>query len=152
MVKAKWLASLSDGAMAIEGTPPFDVIPGELSPWLRLQEHLTASGLHITGLRIQVEKPGESIKTYNLPSYRADTLSGKHERWQFIQPMQPLSYNYGRVAEASWGGGRAGAIRGRVPHIFICAEYETFTVYLFVDQIEGAESWVVVRENTTRPS
>ena len=143
MVTAKWLASLSDGATVIEGTPPFEVIPGELSPWLRLQEHLKESGLHITGLRIQVERPGESIKTYNLPSYRADTYSGKHERWPFIRPMQPLSYNYGRVAEASWGG-RGDMVRGRVPHIFICAEYETFTVYLFADQLEGSESWVVV--------
>ena len=146
MVTAKWLASLSDGATAIEGIPPFEVIPGELSPWLRLQEHLKASDLHITGLRIQVEKPGESIKTYNLPSYRADSLSGEHERWRFIRPLQPLSYNYGRVAEASWGG-RGDMVRGRVPHIFISAEYENFTVYLFVDQLEGAESWVLIHEN-----
>ena len=119
MVKAKWLASLSNGMTAIEGTPPFHVIPGELSPWLRLQEYLKEHDVHITGMRLQVERAGEPVKTYNLPSYRTNDKSGKHERWNFIKPLKPLRYNYGRVAEATWGSSATGPIGGAGRYLFI---------------------------------
>lgn len=139
--KTKWLASLSDGSTAIEGIEPFHVIPGELSPWLRLQNHLIVCDLYITGMRIQVEKPGDATRTYNLPSHNT-TPEGKHERWRSLRPLLPESYNYFR-----W------VTRDIVPgsteqrQIEVRAVYEGFTVSLFVDENEGNESWVVIHEN-----
>lgn len=140
-VKTKWLASLSDGTTAIEGDGQYTETAGGLSPWLTLQKHLANTGLHITGMRIQVSKTGKAIRTYNLPS-RHKTPSGKHEKWPAIRPMVPQQYNYFRWIASSRGDG--------IPpqrHIEIRSIYGDVIVSLFVDENEGNESWVVVHEN-----
>ena len=95
MVKTKWLASLSDGTTVIEGKAPFAEVEGELSPWNKLLKHLEENDLHITGLRIQVKRNNESIKTYNLPSFNCNR-NGSHEKWNDITPMPPVRYDYHR--------------------------------------------------------
>ena len=143
-IKTKWLASLSDGSTAIEGDGVFIKVPGTLSPWLYLQAVLKNSGRHITGMRIQVEKPGEATRTYNLPSLKTRP-DGKHEHWRHLRPRPPVSFDYFRACTAVMGpDGNYRNIEGQA--IEIRAIYEDFIVSLFVDEREGNESWVVVHK------
>lgn len=136
-VNTKWLASLSDGTTAIEGMEPFAEIAGELSPWLRLQDHLKACALHITGMRIQVTRPGEATKNYNLPSLKTSP-NGRHERWPALRPIVPQSYDYFRTVSGIQGG------KITEQAIEIRAIYGDVVVSLFVDETEGNESWIVI--------
>lgn len=138
MVKTKWLASLSDGTTAIENEGQFKEIAGELSPWQKFLIHLSEKDLHITGMRIQVERLGGSTQTYNLPSFNK-TSEGNHEKWVTLRPMIPESYNYFRWVTKSLTDYTL------VRHyIEIRAIYADFSVSLFVDENEGNESWVVL--------
>ena len=137
MVKTKWLAALSDGSVAIEGEHPYEEIPNELSPWQRLLADLT--DIHITGMRVQVSKPNEATRTYNLPSHNK-APAGNHEKWVTLRPRDPERYSYGRVVTRCMMSG------GEKHHIVIRAHYADFTVSLYVDEDEGNESWVVVHE------
>lgn len=140
MVRTKWLASLSDGSTAIEGVAPFEMVPGELSPWLKLKAHMASCGISITGMRIQVEKPGEATRTYNLPSLNK-TPAGNHEKWVTLRPRDPARYDYRR-----WVTRTITCDGSERHHIEIRAEYDGYAVSLFVDEDEGNESWVVVHE------
>lgn len=137
MVRTKWLAALSDGTTAVEGIAPFADVEGELSPWNKLLAHLKANDLHITGMRVQVDKPHGPIHTYNLPSFNK-TPKGNHEKWVTLFPRDPVEYSYRRWATF---GLTSGSERH---HIEIRAHYADFSVSLFVDEDEGNESWVVV--------
>ena len=55
-----WIASLSDGNNAFEGTPK----PGEASAWQQLLSYLRTNGTKITMLRLQ--RGGKTI--YSMPS------------------------------------------------------------------------------------
>lgn len=139
MVKTKWLAALSDGTTVVEGVAPFDVVKNEPSPWQKLKKHLAEHDLHITGMRVQVSKPGEATRTYNLPSFNK-TPAGNHEKWVTLRPTDPTSYSHQRWATFT-------ALRNETrKHIEISACYGDFTVSLFVDEDEGNEAWVVVHE------
>ena len=139
MVRTKWLAALSDGTTAVEGIAPFADIQDELSPWNKLLTYLEVNNLHITGMRIQVSKPGEATRTYNLPSFNK-TPKGNHEKWAKLFPRDPSGYRYGRWLTCS------STTEEDRHQIEIRAEYADFAVSLFVDEDEGNESWVVVHE------
>ena len=135
MVRTKWLAALSNGTTAIEGVPPYENVKNEPSPWNRLLAHLSDTGLHITGMRVQV---GTSpVRTYNLPSFNK-TPEGNHEKWVALRPCDPVKYTYRR-----WITQPLTRAPGQ-HHIEIRAHYEDFSVSLFVDEDEGNEAWVVV--------
>lgn len=138
MVKTKWLAALSDGTTAVEGKGLFKEIEEELSPWQKLLIHLKEKDLHITGMRVQVSRRGESTKTYNLPSFNK-TPAGNHEKWVSIYPKNPREYLYQRWVTKT--------LTDATPHrnqIEIRAIYDDFVVSLFVCEDEGTESWVVI--------
>jgi len=140
MAKTKWLAALSDGTTAVEGIPPFADVKDELSPWNKLLAHLKANSLHITGMRIQVSKPGEATRTYNLPSQQR-TPKGNHEKWVKLWTVIPDSYKYRRWVTATLGSGRL------CRHIEIRACFtDRPDISLFVDMDEGNECWVVLHE------
>ena len=139
MVTTKWLASLSDGTIAIEFLPPFEEINGELSPWNKLKAHMEENNLFITGLRVQVEKSGEATKTYNLPSSNCNK-DGTHEKWSGVKPIIPIGYNYYRRIRRS-------LTTPEVKHyIEIIASFPKFNVSIFIDEDEGNESWSVIHE------
>ena len=139
-VETKWIASLSDGSTAVEGTPPFDD-EYTISAWQKLRRHMDRNHLHITGMRVQATVEGQPTRTYNLPSMKI-TQAGRHERFHTLSPHIPLNYNYYR-----WVEGDIYNMEPEKRHIEIRAIYEDFTVSLFVDEIEGTESWVVVHDN-----
>jgi len=136
MVTAKWIASLSDGTTAVEGEGLFT--RGGAPMWERLLAHVKENGLSITGLRIQVEKDGEAVRTYNAPSCNSDRRTGTHEKWNYIRPVAPNSYTCRRVSEWVMGGPSG------TTHIEILTEFDDYNVSLFIDVQEGTESWVVV--------
>lgn len=139
MVTSKWLAALSDGTTAVEGKDAFAAVKGELSPWQKLLRYQDEHGVHITGMRVQISKPGEATRTYNLPSFNK-TPKGNHEKWVTLYPRDPGTYSYRRWVTCSLT-----AEEDR-HHIEIRAEYADFAVSLFVDEDEGNESWVVIHE------
>jgi hypothetical protein len=150
-ITTRWLASISDGSIALEGKAPFHVIPGELSPWLRLQRYLADNKLRITGLRIQVEVDGQPIRTYNSPS-----LSPK-SRWSYLNPVLPIRFDYFRryarpfLAMDVKPGGSMEGIQATGPeekHIEIHTIYPGFTLITIVEETEGNESWTVIIPNT----
>jgi len=141
MVRTRWLASLSDGTTVIEDEGKF-IGDSVASPWAKLLRYLKENSLIITGLRVQVEKDDEAIRTYNLPSHGVDSKTGQHEKWQ-IFPVIPVRYDYGRWITSLGAAGRKGTLR----HIEIKAIYKDYVVSLFVDENEGNESWVVIHEN-----
>ena len=140
-MKCKWVASLSNGATAIEGTAPFEIIAGELSPWLRLRQYLQDTGFHITGMRVQVSKSGKPTHTYNMPSMHA-TPDGSHPRWAKLVPRIPINFNYMRAA------GQILTPTGEYQQrdILIAAEYDDFIVFLGIDETDGNESWIVIHD------
>jgi hypothetical protein len=146
-ITTRWLASLSDGTIVIEGKPPFHLIPGENSPWLRLQRYIAENHLKITGLRVQVEVEGQPIRTYNSPS-----LSPK-SRWSHLNPSLPERFNYFRRIARPFmpmevkPDGRIEGVTSSGPeekHIEIHTIYPTFTVITIVEETEGNESWTIV--------
>jgi hypothetical protein len=142
MVRTKWLASLSDGTTIIEDEGKF-VGDEESSPWAKLLKHLDENGLTVTGLRVQLEKDGEAIRTYNLPSHRMDEKTGQHEKWR-VFPVIPKRYDYFR-----WVSSKCGE-QLLSKHIEIRAIYDRYSVSLFVDELEGNEAWVVVHNNSNQ--
>lgn len=136
MVITKWLASLSDGTTVVEGMPPYEIIEGEPSPWLRLQAHLEKEGLYITGLRVQVKKDEEATRTYNLPSFNCNQ-NGTHEKWTKVNVLVPIGFDYYRRERHSL---TTNEIR---KYIQITAIFELFEISLFIDELEGTESWSV---------
>jgi hypothetical protein len=137
MVKTKWLASLSDGTLAIEGVEPFADVAGELSPWQKLLAYLEPHTVYITGMRVQVFKDGEATRTYNLPSFNK-TPEGNHQKWTKLRPFDPHYYTYRRWVTCS-------STTEKDHHqIEVRAHYVGYSVSLFVDEDEGNECWVVV--------
>ena len=143
MVTTKWLASLSDGTTAVEGEGKFAQGGGVLM-WDKLLAHLLENNLTMTALRVQVLKGGEPTNPYNLPSCRLDNKSGQHEKWNYIHPMVPHSYEVRRCVTRAMNTG--GKILAEQIQIEAIARYDDFTVSLFVDQNEGNEAWVVIHK------
>lgn len=137
MARTKWLASLSDGTTAVEGQDQFYSHKGDLSPWQKLKAHLEETGLHITGIRVQVFKTGEATRTYNLPSMHR-TPGGNHGRWASLYPVIPDGYDCWRWVTVNLNTGE------HEHEIEIRAYYhDRPDVSLIVDEDEGNECWVV---------
>ena len=139
MVRAKWLASLNDGSTVIENEGDFvgDQIG---SPWTKLQNHLKKNGFFITGMRIQVKRDGEAVRTYNMPSMGNINKDGRHVRWRFIRPIVPWDYLTVRRRRAIVGG------PSKDVYIRCIAEYADFIVSLIVDLEEGTEASIFIHE------
>lgn len=139
-VNAKWIASLSDGATFIEGVGNWWGDTTQHSPWFKLQKYLKKNNLHITGMRIQVWKPGEPTKTYNLPSMRL-TDSGQHDKFCLRYPITPISYNYYR-----WSSSGGVDDTEFDPYIEVQAVFEDFILSIIVCERTGNESWSIVHK------
>lgn len=146
-IQARWLASLSDGSIAIEGKLPYQEIPDEPSPWQRLQLDLARAHTHITGIRIQLEKDGQPIRTYNLPS------TSPKQKWGHLNPMLPIRFNYFRRVSRKilpmnvLPDGRIEGYMGDAQtdrFIEIHAIYKDFTLITIVEENEGNESWSII--------
>ncbi len=120
--KARWVAGLSNGEVAVEGTGLFAVEKGKLSPWLKLEKYLATEKLKITSLSIQMQG-----RVYNLPSQNP-RFRGK----------APIAYGYFRKIILD-------TVKGDSRYICIEAIYEHNSVQLYVDETgKSMSSWVVV--------
>ena len=145
MIETRWLASLSDGKMAIEGKGKFREIPNEPSPWQKLIKYLYANKVSITGLRIQVLKDGKIVNTYHLPT------SSDKGRFHYLSSLKPQRFNYFRryaevmTAESVKEGViTVGSGKDVERHIEVHAIYEDFVLMIIVEEKEGNKSWVQI--------
>ena len=150
-VKARWLASLSDGSTAIEGVPPFDTIKGEDKPWPKLQKHLKDNNLTITGMRIQVSKDDEAVRTYVLPSIMPAGAKGKFRSKKYASP---LGYTVNRIAEGVLFSGeyhQEGGFFSDSPKMRITRTYlEVAAIFglggvlsIMIDELDGTDCYIV---------
>ena len=140
MATTKWLVALDDGTHAVEGIAPFEKVKNEITPWRKLLAHIAANGLEMTGLRLQVSRPGQPTFTINLPS-RQRTPEGNHEKWITMRPVVPDSYTWQKWATFAPLSGEA------QKHVEVRANFKNGNdVSVVVDEDEGNEFWVVVQE------
>jgi hypothetical protein len=119
---------LSNGDNFIEGSKPFDIIPYELSPWLRLLQYLAEHDLSITSLSLIYKD-----RTFNLPS------SGSNPKFKaFYDAKKPISYNFMRIV---------GGTPGENTDLFAVIEavYKDYSLQLWVDEKNPENTWVLSR-------
>lgn len=123
----QWRVGLSNGENFTEGVAPFQVIPGELSPWLRLSKYLAENRVTITSLSLIANG-----RVHHLPS------AGKNPTFRaFFLSEKPLFYNFSRPI---------GGTNGKIEDTFarIEAVYENYILQLWVDEKNPKNSWVLV--------
>lgn len=124
----KWQVGLSDGKNYIEGGELFEIVSGELSPWLKLQEYIKNNDLVITSMSLVSGK-----KTFNLPS------KGNRPKFRaFANLDKPVSYNFFRMVGGDTTGDR---------DLFAVAEahYSSYKLQLWVDEHNSNNCWTLVR-------
>ena len=126
--KTKWVAGLSDGTTVVEGKGIAEEVKGELSPWLKLQEHLKETGLKINSLNIRV-----GDKHYNLPSNKP-RFEGK----------TPIGFNYFRRVSYD-----VLTDEGKNVEHYICVEaiYDGFRSQLFVSENDTNKMWTNILDD-----
>jgi hypothetical protein len=124
---ARWVAGLSNGEIAVEGNGKFEELPGELSPWQKLQKYLQDNNLEITSLKIQIRG-----RSYNLPS-NSPRFGGEI----------PVKYNYFRKIVGDLSMTLANV---EVVERYICIEaiYDKYKIQLWVDETFKDEAWISV--------
>jgi len=125
----KWKVSLSNGETVYEGKGAYAVIPGEASPWNRLQQYITEQNLRISSLSLYTD----ANETFNLPS------AGKNPRFHaFSLSGQPLSFNFFGVI------GQDINTTEEEHYIVAEAKYETCTLQLWVSNTLPRNCWSLV--------
>ena len=124
-----WFASLSNGNTVYEGKGDYTVIPGQLSPWLRIQEHLKTTGTYLTSLGLYATDG----QRYLLPPLGKNPSFAPYRKAH----ARPLSYNMFRQIDTEIG--LAG--RSEKQYTVVEARYEQGIVQLYVDN-STKNSWV----------
>ena len=143
----KWQVSLSNGETFQEGNNPYEVRPGELSPWQRLIKYIAVNKLQITSIGL-VNIFGQ---TFNLPS------AGRNPKFRvFAQAEQPLDFNFFRQigadmtvpAEMMKKGGELNIRPEQASDWFTVIEaiYSKHSLQIWVDENNPKNSWVLVKE------
>jgi hypothetical protein len=132
--------SLSNGETFFEGKGEYQEIPGQLSPWQRLNKYLAENKLFITSLSLYT-KDG---RTFNLPS------AGKCPRFKFFAEAQkPIDFNFFRAIsrEMTFIGQEAKEVE--ISDWFTVAEaiYPDYKLQLWVDENNTRNSWVLAIES-----
>lgn len=141
----KWQVSLSNGETLYEDKGDYEIIPGQESPWQRLQTHLSETGATITSLSLYTDDG----RTFNLPS------AGKNPKFaEFAQIEAPLDFDMCRkiARETDMTGKKDGSLQAqnhRVSEWFtiIKAIYEDYTLEVWVDELNINNCWSLVKEN-----
>jgi len=89
----KWQVSLNNGETLYEGKGNFVEVEGELSPWNKMQEYLTANELEITSLSLYTN----SGQRWNLPS-----KGGNPKFRAFDIAQKPFKLQLERVQGMDW--------------------------------------------------
>lgn len=138
--KVKWRASLSNGETHYEGKGDYTRVPGELSPWLRLQEYITDNGLTITSLALYDDKG----RTFNLPS------SGSRPKFKaFTDTLPPVDYDMFRAISQDLGQTDGenvelyDYVENQEHFTVVSALYSTYSLQLWVSELNPDHCWVL---------
>ena len=130
----KWIATLSNGATAVEHSGEYSIIPGERKPWVRLTEFLTINNLHLTSLRLNFRGRTIHMPRENFDRFSLNALS-----------RSPSFYSLQYFLEGEMG--LTGGITEQRHYIDLVAHFDTFEVHYVHDLEDGNTSWVLVTEN-----
>lgn len=124
--KIKFVCGLSSGESLVEGRGVLEKVPGELSPWWKLQKHIKDNNLEITSFGLWV-----GDRHYNLPS-KTPKFDG----------TVPLGYNCFRMV------GTDGLSEGGRVEYLICAEalFDNHKIQLWINELDDRKSWVTLVE------
>ena len=129
-----WQVSLSNGETIYEEKGNYKRIAGELSPWLKLEYYIDKNNLNITSLCLYTR----SGQTFNLPS-----TSNNPKFNRFKHSRKPISYKVQRAIAHDI------SLTGKPvvsDHFTIAiAEYETYTLEMWVDEKNTNNSWVLIK-------
>jgi hypothetical protein len=125
--KIRFICGLSNGDDLVEGKGLLSIVPGEDSPWWKLQKYVKDNNLKITSFYLAYKD-----RHFVLPS--SDPKFGGEV---------PLSYNCFR----RFGGDVLGSGDKWEHYAVAEAIYEDFKVQLFVDEKECEKSWVNIVMN-----
>lgn len=124
--KIKWIAGLSNGETLREGVGITSYIPGQKSPWWKLQDYLKDNSLTINSFYLSYK-----TRHYHLPSIEPK-FGGK----------KPNSYNCFRKV-------RTDSLTGSSDNdeLYICAEaiYDDYRLQLWIDEKNVNKVWVEVQ-------
>lgn len=127
-MKARFVATLSDGSTAVEESGEWVTRYGERKPWVRLIQFVAKNGLHLTSLRLNIDG-----RTIHLPREKFDRFS--------LEGMTPNFYslNYHlEVDDINAGGGK------QTHFVDLAAHFDDFSVHYIQDISQGSNSWIVV--------
>jgi hypothetical protein len=128
----RFQVSLSNGETFYEGKGEYSDLPGQLSPWQRLERYTLEKKLSITSLSLYTEDG----QTFNLPS------SGKNPKFQIFTKLEkPLDYNVCRYLARDIDQDGA-----KISDLFTVAEaiYPTYKLQIWVDEKNVRNSWAAV--------
>ena len=128
----KFKVGLSNGDTFYEGKVPFELIGGELSPWLRLKDYLARGGVQITSLALYTD----GGQTWNLPS------AGKNPKFSAFSDLpKPKEFNYKRIVAKDIDFSNSEEV-----FVVIEALYDGFTLQVWVSEGNPKNSWTLSKE------
>ena len=125
--KIQFVCGLSNGESLVEGRGKLARIPGEDSPWHKLQNYLKDNNLTINSFNLWV-----GDRHYNLPSVNPK-----------FKGLVPKAYNcFRKMAYDAMAGGNENAEH------YICAEaiYEDYKLQIWIDEQDTNKSWINIVE------
>lgn len=132
-----WQVSLSNGETFYENKGDYKTIPGELSPWNRLQKYIADNKLLITSLSLYTQDG----RTFNLPS------AGRSPKFRPFQVAEkPLDYNYAHYIAREHDIVDNEVQKTEVSEWFTVIEaiYPEYRLQVWVDEQNPKNSWVLV--------
>ena len=132
--------SLSNGETFFEDKGIFSFIPGDISPWHKLEKYTIEKGIEITSLSLYT-KDG---RTFNLPS------AGRDPKFAPFRDIEkPLDYNYGHCLAREHEIVDLKVVKTTPSDwfTFIEAIYPDYKLQVWVDENNTKNSWVLVVKN-----
>lgn len=137
---ALWQVSLSSGETFYEEKGDYISVPGQLSPWQRLQKYIVETKTEITSLSLYTNDG----RTFNLPS------SGKNPKFRpFSVSKKPIDYNMCRYLgqDIRITGSKQETIGSSDHFTVIEAIYPDYKLQVWVDEKNTRNSWTLVVPN-----
>lgn len=142
--KVQFKISLSNGETLYENKGPLQEIPNEKSPWQKAIDYTISNNCVITSLSLFTEDG----HTFNLPSL------GKNPKFREFANLQekPIDFNVSRKIaternmEKYPDGSVVQVSAQRISEHYTIAEaiYSSYSLQLWVDELDPRNSWVLV--------
>ena len=127
----KWQVSLNNGETLYEGKGNFVEVEGELSPWNKMQEYITANDLEITSLSLYTD----SGQRWNLPS------KGNNPKFRaFDMAQKPYKLQLERVFGMDYDD-QSNPERYTTINAFYDYEGVTYKLSIWVDEKNTNNTW-----------